>query len=75
MKKSRLFALAFLLSFAVATGIAACGGGGLESSAQCAEGEIEFCGHFGFFDDPNLRCDFCDSREDPFSSASLPLEP
>jgi hypothetical protein len=92
MKKSRLFALAFLLSFAVATGIAACGGGALEScpsdgvicsscaaggdcNITCDEGETGFCGHFGFFDDPNTRCTFCDSREDPFSSASLPLEP
>lgn len=26
---------------------------------DCAAGEVEYCGHFGFFDDPDLRCAFC----------------
>jgi len=27
---------------------------------DCAAGETEFCGHFGFFDDPTLRCAWCE---------------
>ena len=59
------------------------GGGGLDScpgtvctncaasgdcNITCAAGEFEFCGAFGFFEDPGLRCAFCDSRQDPFAS-------
>ena len=71
------------LTVALAYGIAACGDGGLEScpgitcsncaasgdcDIQCDADEFSFCGNFGFFEDPNLRCAFCDSREDPFAS-------
>ena len=91
MKKPKLFAITFVLTFIVACGFAACGGGGLEScpgsgvvcsncasgdcNIQCSAGEQEFCGHFGFFDDPGLRCAFCDTRVDPFASSKLPFEP
>lgn len=90
MKKWRLFGGAFLLAFAVTYGAAACGGGldscpgdgvicsncaaGGDCNITCEANENEFCGHFGFFDDPGLRCAFCDSREDPFAS-KLPVEP
>ena len=92
MRKSRLFGFSFasfLITVAAAYGIAACGGGALEScpgtvctncaasgdcDVTCAAGENEFCGHFGFFDDPGLRCAFCDSRADPFT-ARAPTEP
>lgn len=26
---------------------------------QCPEGQVEYCGHFGYFDDPDLRCTWC----------------
>lgn len=79
----RILAVSFLLTIVAAFGTAACGGGSLEScpgnvctncaasgdcSITCAADEFEFCGAFGFFDDPGLRCAFCDSREDPFAS-------
>ena len=92
MKKSKLFATAFVLTCIVAYGVASCGGGSLESlpssgvictscaasgdcDIQCSAGEQSFCGHFGFFDDPGLRCAFCDTRDDPFAESRSPVEP
>ena len=88
MEKAKLFALTLILGFSVM--YACGGGGALEScpssgvvcnncasgdcDIQCQANEQEFCGHFGFFDDPGLRCAFCDTRDDPFASIS-PLEP
>lgn len=74
MKMLRLFAVALMLTFAVSAGIAACGEGGDscpgivcsncaasgDCDVTCAAGEQEFCGHFGYFDDPNLRCAWCE---------------
>lgn len=75
MKVFRLFALTFMLTFAVSAGIAACGdstGGscpgivctncaaGGDCSITCDAGQQEFCGHFGYFEDPNLRCAWCE---------------
>jgi hypothetical protein len=88
MKKYALFAFTCALTFAVALGISACGGdedgcpgivcsscaAGSDCNITCGAGENEFCGHFGFFEDPNLRCNFCDSRDDPFAKKA-PLEP
>jgi hypothetical protein len=31
-----------------------------DCDVTCDAGETEFCGHFGFFDDPNLRCAWCE---------------
>lgn len=90
MKKPKLFGWAFVLAFALTYVAAACGGGlescpgdGVictncaasgDCDIQCGAGEQEFCGHFGFFEDPNQRCAFCDSRDDPFAR-KLPLAP
>lgn len=75
MRMVRLFVAAFMLTFAVSLGIAACSddGGdtcpgiicsdcsaGGDCNVTCDAGEQEFCGHFGFFDDPTLRCAWCD---------------
>ena len=93
MKKPTLFFLALGLTVAAAWGISACGGGELDScpgiicsdcsasgdcNASCAAGETEFCGHFGFFEDPNLRCNWCSTDPDPFDSRvgfRTPVEP
>ena len=81
-KLVRVLSVSFLLTLVAAFGVAACGGG-LEScpgticsncaasgdcDITCDADEFSFCGHFGFFEDPGLRCAFCDSREDPFAS-------
>jgi hypothetical protein len=82
MKRPLLFVLGLLLSFTLAYGIAACGDGGLDScpgvvctncagadcNVNCNAGETEFCGAFGFFEDPSLRCAWCSSDPDPFGS-------
>jgi hypothetical protein len=73
MKMFRLFVAAFMLTFAVSAGFVACGGEGGDScpgivcnncatdcNITCAAGEQEFCGHFGYFEDPNLRCTWCE---------------
>lgn len=75
MQLVRLFVMAFVLTFAVSAGIAACGDSAGDScpgivcsdcsasgdcNVDCAAGETEFCGHFGYFDDPTLRCAWCD---------------
>jgi hypothetical protein len=92
MKKKTLFLVSFLLSFMIAYGVSACGGeldscpgmicndcgGSGDCDMNCAADETEFCGHFGFFDDPDLRCDFCSSDPDPFASrirSGLPTAP
>jgi hypothetical protein len=36
-----------------------CGASG-NCDVTCSAGEEEFCGHFGFFDDPTLRCAWCE---------------
>jgi hypothetical protein len=38
-----------------------CGASG-DCNIECTGDKVQFCGHFGYFDDPNLRCTFC---EDP----------
>lgn len=35
-----------------------CAGSG-DCDIQCPEGQIEYCGHYGYFDDPDLRCAWC----------------
>lgn len=30
-----------------------------DCNIQCSTGEVQFCGHFGYFDDPDLRCAYC----------------
>ncbi len=92
MKKTGLFVLALLLSFTVAYGVSACGDGELDScpgitcndcagascEVSCAQDEYEFCGHFGFFEDPSLRCAWCSTDPDPFQSRArfrTPTEP
>lgn len=86
----RVLATSFALTLGTAWIVSACGGGGLDScpgtvcnncaasgdcNISCDAGENEFCGHFGFFEDPGLRCAFCDSRTDPFASRVLPTAP
>ncbi len=92
MKKPTLFVIALLLSFAIAYGASACGGeldscpgitcndcGGFgDCDRDCSGDEFEFCGHFGFFDDPDLRCAWCSDDPDPFASrvrSGLPTAP
>ena len=36
-----------------------CAGSGDCPNLDCSGGEVLFCGHFGFFSDPDLRCTFC----------------
>lgn len=74
MRLLRLFVTTALLTAAVSLGIAACGdssnvcpgivcsdcSAGGDCNVDCAAGETEFCGHFGYFDDPTLRCAWCD---------------
>ncbi len=40
-----------------------CGGSGDCPDLDCQPPEVEFCGAFGYFNDPGLRCAFC-ARED-----------
>ena len=35
-----------------------CGGSG-DCDVTCQSPDVEFCGAFGYFDDPTLRCAFC----------------
>ncbi len=35
-----------------------CAGSG-DCDVTCGGGEVEYCGHWGWFDDPDLRCAFC----------------
>jgi hypothetical protein len=35
-----------------------CGGSG-NCDVDCQPPDVEFCGAFGYFDDPGLRCAFC----------------
>jgi len=35
-----------------------CGGSG-DCDSDCQAPNVEFCGGFGYFDDPGLRCAFC----------------
>jgi hypothetical protein len=35
-----------------------CGASG-DCNVECQAPEVEFCGAFGYFDDPGLRCAFC----------------
>ncbi|MDH3200776.1 MAG: hypothetical protein OEM15_07785 [Myxococcales bacterium] len=35
-----------------------CGGSG-DCNIDCQPPDVEFCGAFGYFDDPTLRCAFC----------------
>jgi hypothetical protein len=74
MRIIRLFVVAFMLTFAVSVGIAACSddagtcpgricsdcAAGGDCNITCDAGEQEFCGHFGYFEDPTLRCAWCD---------------
>jgi hypothetical protein len=92
MKRSSLFFVALILAFATAWGISACGGeldscpgivcsdcGGFgDCNVTCDAGQTEFCGAFGFFDDPGLRCAWCSDDPDPFNSrvsGRSPTEP
>ena len=91
MKKPTLFVISLLLSFAIAYGVSACGGeldscpgitcndcASNDCDRTCADDEFEFCGHFGFFDDPSLRCAWCSDDPDPFASkirSGLPTAP
>lgn len=92
MRKPSLFLAAMIITFAAAWGIAACGGeldscpgivcsdcgASGDCTASCAPDEFNYCGHFGFFDDPNLRCNWCSSDPDPFASsvgARIPTQP
>ena len=54
MTKSRLFALAFVLSFALTTGIAACGGDGALESCPSSGVVCSNCAGSG---DCNIQCD------------------
>jgi hypothetical protein len=36
-----------------------CGASGDCDVDECQSPEVEFCGAFGYFDDPTLRCAFC----------------
>jgi hypothetical protein len=31
-----------------------------DCNVSCEAGEEEYCGHFGYFEDPDLRCAFCE---------------
>jgi hypothetical protein len=92
MKKKTLFLVSLLLSFTIAYGVSACGGeldscpgitcndcgGDGDCDRTCADDEFEFCGHFGFFDDPDLRCAWCSDDPEPFASrirSGLPTAP
>lgn len=67
MSTLKLFGIALALAF----GTAACGGESCpgiicsncaasgDCDIQCPAGELETCGHFGYFDDPDLRCAYC----------------
>lgn len=35
-----------------------CGASG-DCDVTCTGDDVEYCGSFGFFDDPDLRCAFC----------------
>jgi len=35
-----------------------CGASG-DCEIECTGDDVEYCGHFGFFEDPDLRCAFC----------------
>ena len=35
-----------------------CGMSG-DCDVTCTGDDVEYCGHFGFFEDPDLRCAFC----------------
>jgi hypothetical protein len=35
-----------------------CGGSG-NCDIDCQPPDVEFCGHFGYFEDSSLRCAFC----------------
>jgi hypothetical protein len=37
-----------------------CSGSG-DCDITCDAGEQEFCGNFGFFEDPTLRCAYCEA--------------
>lgn len=52
MRKSKLFAIAFVLTFIVAYGLAACGGGGLESCPS--DGVV--CTNCAASGDCNIQC-------------------
>jgi len=63
-----------LVTLGLVLGAAACGGSeqcsGIicsncaasgDCNIQCPEGQVQYCGHFGYFDDPDLRCAWCDN--------------
>ncbi|MBN2498543.1 MAG: hypothetical protein JXR96_28385 [Deltaproteobacteria bacterium] len=35
-----------------------CGASG-DCDVTCTGSDVEYCGHFGYFEDPDLRCAFC----------------
>jgi hypothetical protein len=35
-----------------------CGASG-DCDVTCTGDDVEYCGHFGYFDDPDMRCAFC----------------
>ncbi len=72
MKKTAFFAFLLAVSLAAAgcggdefgscpgTVCSNCAAGG-DCNISCSPGQQQFCGHFGFFEDPNLRCAYCDT--------------
>ncbi|MBW2702291.1 MAG: hypothetical protein JRF33_15840 [Deltaproteobacteria bacterium] len=37
-----------------------------DCDVDCSGDQVEYCGHFGYFDDPDLRCAFCESPDFEF---------
>ncbi len=61
-----------LVTLVLGLGAAACGGdsqcpgitcsncaGSGDCNIQCPQGQVQYCGNFGYFDDPTLRCAYC----------------
>ncbi len=77
MQRSVLSMIALLL---LLLGVTTCGDGGDKCPGRvctncsgsgdcnmtCTPPQVNFCGHFGLFEDPNLRCTFCESPDFKF---------
>lgn len=76
MRKVWIVLVALALFGSVALGMGSCGddgescpgkvcsncGGSGDCDMQCGSNQINVCGHLGLFDDPNLRCSYCEDR-------------
>ncbi|RME19936.1 MAG: hypothetical protein D6806_17390 [Deltaproteobacteria bacterium] len=72
MKTRFLQSLLLVVTLSVAVTLAACGGeegcpgkvctncaASGDCDVTCTGDDVEYCGHFGYFEDNNLRCAFC----------------